>query len=413
MIELKNINKTYKMGDINVPALKNASFKINDGEFVAIMGPSGSGKSTLLNILGCLDVPTKGDYLIDDINVSEFSDSQLARIRNEKIGFVFQSYNLLPRMTAVSNVELPLIYSGNHANRKEMAINALRAVNLEDRANHRPRELSGGEQQRVAIARALTNEPSILLADEPTGNLDSKSGKEIMSTLTELNKKGITIVMVTHDNSVAAHAQRIIRLKDGEIVEDQRVSGQAETDETSIPARNEKKKRKFSIIELKESVTMAVSSIFSNKLRSFLTMLGIIVGVGAVITMIAIGQGASAQITQRIRQMGANLIMVQQFRRMMGGGSITPLSYGDAKAIAEQCPSVARVDATYHSHSQAVYGNMNTDTEVNGVTPNFPGIRNFPVERGSFFTEDDNKLMRRVAVLGKSVVKNLFGEEEP
>ncbi len=413
MIELKNINKTYRMGDINVPALKNASFKILDGDFVAIMGPSGSGKSTLLNILGCLDVPTKGDYLIDGINVSEFSDSQLARIRNEKIGFVFQSYNLLPRMTAVSNVELPLIYSGNHANRKEMAINALRAVNLADRANHRPRELSGGEQQRVAIARALTNEPSILLADEPTGNLDSKSGKEIMSTLTELNKKGITIVMVTHDNSVAAYAQRIIRLKDGEIVEDQRVSGQAETDEIFNNSQNEKKKRKFSIVELKESLTMAVSSIFSNKLRSFLTMLGIIVGVAAVITMIAIGQGASNQVTQRIRQMGANLIMVQQFRRMQGGGSFTPLSYGDAKAIAEQCSSVARVDATYHTHSQAVYGNLNTNTEVNGVTSNFPAIRNFQVERGSFFTEDDNKVMKRVAVLGKTVVKNLFGEEEP
>jgi macrolide transport system ATP-binding/permease protein len=413
MIELKNINKTYKMGDINVPALKNASFKVNDGDFVAIMGPSGSGKSTLLNILGCLDIATSGDYLIDNINVSEFSDSQLARIRNEKIGFVFQNYNLLPRLNAISNVELPLIYSGNHANRKEMAIDALRAVNLSDRANHRPRELSGGEQQRVAIARALTNEPSILLADEPTGNLDSKSGKEIMSTLTELNNKGITIIMVTHDNSVAAYAHRIIRLKDGEIVEDQRVSNQAETNEILNQVRNNKKKRKFSIIELKESVTMAVSSIFSNKLRSFLTMLGIIVGVAAVITMIAIGQGASAQITQRIKQMGANLVMVNQFRRMVGSGSYTPLSYADAKAIAEQCPSVARVDATYHRNAQVIYGNLNVNTQINGTTTYFPQIRNFPVARGSFFTEEDNKLMRRVAVLGKTVVEKLFGETDP
>jgi macrolide transport system ATP-binding/permease protein len=413
MIELKNISKIYRMGDIELAALNNVSFRVEDGEFIAIMGPSGSGKSTLLNVLGCLDVPTKGQYLIDGVEVNEFSESQLAQIRNEKIGFVFQNYNLLSRMTALSNVELPLIYSGNHAKRKETALNALRAVNLEDRANHRPRELSGGEQQRVAIARALTNEPSIILADEPTGNLDSKSGKEIMSLLAELNKKCITIVMVTHDATVASYAQRIIRLKDGQIVEDKKVSEQEKTGLGLICKRNEKTKRKFTISELKENLSMAVSSIFSNKLRSFLTMLGIIVGVAAVITMIAIGQGASAQITQRIKQMGANLVMVNQFRRMVGSGSYTPLSYADAKAIAEQSPSVAMVDATYHRNAQVVYGNMNVNTQINGTTPNFPAIRNFPIARGSYFTEDDNKLMRRVAVLGKTVVEKLFGEQDP
>ncbi len=413
MIELKNISKIYRMGKIALTALNNVSFQIQDGEFIAIMGPSGSGKSTLLNILGCLDVPTKGEYLIDGIRVSEFSDSQLAQIRNEKIGFVFQNYNLLPRLTALANVELPLIYSGDHNKRKEVALNALRTVNLADRASHRPSELSGGEQQRVAIARALANEPSIILADEPTGNLDSKSGNEIMSILTELNKKGITIVMVTHDNSVAANAHRIIRLKDGEIVEDQPMVKSTETDKNLLKTVSAKKKRKFSVAELRDSVTMALSSIFANKLRSFLTMLGIIVGVAAVITMIAIGQGASAQITQRIKQMGANLVMVNQFRRMVGGGSFTPLSYADAKAIAEQCPSVARVDATLRRNAQVVYGNLNINTEINGTTSNFPLIRNFPVVRGSFFTEEDNKLMRRVAVLGQTVVEKLFGETDP
>lgn len=413
MIELRNITKIYQMGDIEFAALNNVSFRVEDGEFIAIMGPSGSGKSTLLNILGCLDVPTKGEYLIDSIKVSEFSDSQLAQIRNEKIGFVFQNYNLLPRLTALANVELPLIYSGDHRKRKEAALSALKSVNLAHRADHRPRELSGGEQQRVAIARALANEPSIILADEPTGNLDSKAGKEIMSILTELNKKGITIVMVTHDNTVAAYAKRIIRLKDGEVIEDQKIPGRASVEENLMPARNEKKGRKFSIVELKESITIAVSSIFANKLRSFLTMLGIIVGVAAVITMIAIGQGASAQVTQRIRQMGSNLVMVNQFRRMVGSGSFTPLSYADAKAIVENCPSVARVDASFHRNAQVVYGNLNVNTEINGVTPNFPAIRNFPVERGSFLTEEDNKLMRRVAVLGKTVVEKLFGETDP
>jgi macrolide transport system ATP-binding/permease protein len=418
MIELKNISKTYRIGDIKVPALKNVSFRIEDGEFMAIMGPSGSGKSTLLNILGCLDVSTSGEYLFDGINVSEFSESQLARIRNEKIGFVFQTFNLLPRLNALSNVELPLIYSGNHNKRKETAVSALRAVNLEDRAHHRPRELSGGQQQRAAIARALVNEPSIILADEPTGNLDSRSGQEIMSILTEFHKKGITIILITHDESVASHAQRIIRLKDGEIVEDERASDREGVSQSFVPARNEKKKRRFSLAELIESLTMAVSSIFSNKLRSFLTMLGIIVGVSAVIAMIAIGQGASAQITERISRLGANLLMVRPGADRHGparsaSGSRTSLTYADAQAIAEQCPSVARVDAEYSRNAQVVYGNKNTNTTINGVTPNYPQVRNFAVELGSFLTEDDNRFMRRVAVLGKTVVGELFGEEDP
>jgi len=418
MIELKNISKTYRVGDIKVPALKNASFRIDDGEFIAIMGPSGSGKSTLLNVLGCLDVPTRGQYLFDGINVGEFSESQLARIRNEKIGFVFQTFNLLPRLNALSNVELPLIYSGNHNKRKETAASALQAVNLEDRAHHRPRELSGGQQQRAAIARALVNEPSIILADEPTGNLDSKSGQEIMSILTQLNKDGITIVLITHDDSVASYAQRIIRLKDGEIVEDQKASAMEEISQASVPARNEKKRRRFSLAELTESLTMALSSIFSNKLRSFLTMLGIIVGVGAVIAMIGIGQGAGAQITERISELGANLLMVRPGASQRGParsarGSITSLTYEDAQAIAQWCTSVARVDAEYSRNAQVVYGNSNTNTSINGVTPNYPQVRNFPVELGSFLTEEDNRFMRRVAVLGKTVVGELFGEENP
>ncbi len=418
MIELRDVSKTYRMGAIMVPALKNASLKIEDGDFIAIMGPSGSGKSTLLNILGCLDVPTSGQYLFDGINVGEFSESQLARIRNEKIGFVFQTFNLLPRLNAVSNVELPLIYAGNHRKRKDTAITALQAVDLQDRAHHRPRELSGGQQQRVAIARALANEPSIILADEPTGNLDSKSGEEIMSILTELHRKGITIIMVTHDDSVASYARRTIRLKDGEIVEDQRVRDGEEVSPSSAPVRNDKKKRKFSMAEAVESLSMAVSSIFSNKLRSFLTMLGIIVGVAAVIAMIGIGKGAGAQITERISQLGANLLMVRPGASQHGparsaSGSRTSLTYTDAQAIAQECLSVAKVDAEYSRNAQVVFGNKNTNTSINGVTPNYPGVRNFVVKYGSFLTEEDNRLMRRVAVLGKTVVENLFGEEDP
>lgn len=418
MIELRKLSKIYRMGSVDVPALKSVSLTINDGEFVAIMGASGSGKSTLLNILGCLDTLTSGNYLIDNVDVSEFSESELAQMRNEKIGFIFQSYNLLPRLTAMANVELPLIYSGDHNDRHRKVINSLKMVNLLERAKHRPKELSGGEQQRVAIARALANQPSIIFADEPTGNLDSKTGKEIIAILSELHKKGITIIMVTHDDSVASHAQRIIRLKDGEVIEDKKITKQEDIKNSVLVFNNNKKKRRFTLAETKEGVVMAMSSIIANKLRSFLTMLGIIVGVGAVITMIAIGQGASQQITQRIGQMGANLLMVQPgaFQRgpmRTAPGAITTLTYDDALAIKQECKHVAKVDAMFSRNAQIIYGNKNTNTSISGVTENYPEVRNFPVEQGFFISDEDNRFMRRVVVLGKTVVKNLFGDENP
>lgn len=221
MIELNNIEKIYQMGQIEVPALRGVSCRIEKGEMVAIMGPSGCGKSTLMNIMGCLDVPTSGSYLLDRAEVSKLSDSQLAEVRNKKIGFVFQSFNLLRRTSAVANVELPLLYRSISDSRK-LAQEALERVGMGPRTNHGPTELSGGEQQRVAIARALVTHPAIILADEPTGNLDSKSSHEIMTILEGLNKEdGITIVLVTHDREIAAHTQRIIFLKDGQIVDGQ------------------------------------------------------------------------------------------------------------------------------------------------------------------------------------------------
>lgn len=221
VIEAENITKIYKMGSIEVRALCGLSIKIRRGEIVAIMGPSGSGKSTLMNILGCLDRPTSGEYILDGENVSQLKDNQLASIRNRKVGFVFQSFNLLPRATALANVELPLRYSNKKINIRATARQALEAVGLGDRMNHRPNELSGGQQQRVAIARALVNEPAIILADEPTGNLDSKSGEEIMKILLGLNEKlGTTVIVVTHAAEVAERTQRIIRILDG-IVEGQ------------------------------------------------------------------------------------------------------------------------------------------------------------------------------------------------
>jgi len=226
LIETKDLTKTYRMGGEDVHALCNLNIHIDTGELVAIMGPSGSGKSTLMNVLGCLDQPTSGEYILDGVRVSTLNDNQLAAIRNKKIGFVFQSYNLLPRTSAYDNVMVPLIYSGSD-NRHNRVIAALKSVNLSDRADHKPSELSGGEQQRVAIARALINNPSIIMADEPTGNLDSKTGVEIMGIFQRLNKNlGITVVFVTHAEEIAEYTHRILRLHDGELVSDEPVTSQ-------------------------------------------------------------------------------------------------------------------------------------------------------------------------------------------
>ena len=222
MINLENITKIYRMGKVEVPALRGITLNIQEGEMVALVGASGSGKSTLMNIIGFLDKPTLGRYTLDGVDVSRLNDNKLAELRNRKIGFVFQTFNLLPRTSALSNVELPLIYSGGQ--KRKHAIEALERVGLAARANHKPTELSGGEQQRVAIARALVNSPTVILADEPTGNLDSAATAEIVSIFCQLNREGITVLLVTHEPDIAAQAQRIIRLLDGKIISDEKVT---------------------------------------------------------------------------------------------------------------------------------------------------------------------------------------------
>jgi len=220
MIELDKVTKVYRMGKVEVNALRGVSLSINMGEMVAIIGASGSGKSTMLNLIGCLDKPTSGSYFFEGVNVSQLDDNQLAEMRNRALGFVFQNFNLLPRANALSNVELPLIYSGGANNRQQRAIESLQRVGLSKRVNHKPTEMSGGEQQRVAIARALINNPPIILADEPTGNLDSKSSADIMDIFHDLHREGKTIILITHESDIAAQAQRIVRICDGEIVEE-------------------------------------------------------------------------------------------------------------------------------------------------------------------------------------------------
>ena len=229
MITLEGITKVYRMGNVEVEALRGITLHVQDGEFLAIMGASGSGKSTLMNIIGCLDQPSEGHYILDGVDVAGLTDDELAWIRNRKVGFVFQSFNLIPRSSALHNVEMPLIYAGEGDHRRGRALEALRLVGLEDRAGHQPAELSGGQQQRVAIARALVTDPSILLADEPTGNLDTAASQEIMRLLADLHRQGRTIVLITHESDLAAFADRVVRLRDGLVLSDERRAAAVET----------------------------------------------------------------------------------------------------------------------------------------------------------------------------------------
>jgi putative ABC transport system ATP-binding protein len=235
LIEFRDITKIYKMGETEVRALSNVSFLVEEGEMLAIMGPSGSGKSTAMNIMGCLDRPTSGKYFLNNRDVSRLRDSELARIRNRQIGFVFQNFNLLARTTAMENVELPMIYSGYVPRRRQRAIAALERVGLGDRTHHKPNELSGGQMQRVALARALVNEPSIILADEPTGNLDTRSGEEVLQIFQELNDTGITLVVVTHEQEVANCCKRVLRFRDGRLLSDETVENRRSADPNLVP----------------------------------------------------------------------------------------------------------------------------------------------------------------------------------
>ncbi|MFW5782219.1 MAG: ABC transporter permease [Candidatus Muiribacteriaceae bacterium] len=418
MIDIRNVSKIYKMGDLELKALDDVSLTIEEGEFVAIMGPSGSGKSTLMNIIGFLDEASSGVYTIDGREATRLRDAELAEIRNDKIGFVFQSFNLLSDLTALSNTELPLVYSGK-AQRKKLAMEALEKVSLADRAGHRPKELSGGQQQRVAIARALVNKPSIILADEPTGALDSKTGIEIMELLTELNKAGMTVILVTHDRNVADYADRQIEIMDGKISRDERKADIAEKEKAD---KGPGRKRGFlsryliSPLEVLESFLMAIYSIISNKMRTFLTMLGVIIGVASVIAMISIGAGAQKQVTDNISNMGANLLMIypsRASRNAVGQGTKNNLTYEDAIALREQSQYIDSIDASVSGNSQVVYSNKNWSTTIQGSMTDFPEVMNFEVNMGRFFTETENRMKTMVAVLGKTVKDEIFGEKDP
>jgi len=425
VIEVRNLIKTYTLGDVEVHALRGVSLTIERGAFVAIMGASGSGKSTLMNVIGCLDRPTSGIYLLEGVDVASLGEPELAGIRSRRIGFVFQSFNLLSRTSALENVELPLLYSGNMAETERRARASLKLLGLEGREQNHTNQLSGGQQQRVAIARALINDPAILLADEPTGNLDSVTSNEIMTTLQRLNReRGLTVVLVTHDSEVARYADRVVTVRDGLIVSDQlqhayHAPGTLEfTPSKELPVAGAARGQSAASQRLGlMALRAAGQALARNKLRSALTMLGIFIGVAALIAMVAVGQGANQAVQQQIASLGTNLLIVMPGAVTASGvragfGSRSTLTAADAEAIPKQDPAVLVISYLDRQTAQVENANMNWSTSINGVTPTYLQIRNWPVTSGRDLTQEDERAASLVCLLGTTVVKNLFGEHQ-
>ncbi|PPE65142.1 MacB family efflux pump subunit [Caldimonas caldifontis] len=410
LIALSGVTRVYNAGEAAVQVLHGVDLTIREGEFVAIMGASGSGKSTLMNILGCLDRPTAGSYRFRGQEVASLDSDELARLRREEFGFVFQSYHLIAGATALENVEVPAMYSGSPpAQRHARARELLGELGLADRLHHRPNQLSGGQQQRVSIARALMNGGRILLADEPTGALDSKTGEEVMRLLTELWQRGHTVILITHEKEVADHAQRIIEIKDGRIVADRAQAASPETPRARLAVPAPPAHDGSVLAEIVEAAKMAWRSLRSNVFRAVLTLLGIVIGVGSVIAMMAIGDGAKQQVLDRIGAMGSNLLLVRPGApNQRGSWGITTLVNEDVKAINAEVPNVLAAIPEQNTTVTVRFGNQDMQTSANGTSHLFPLARQWPVAQGIFFSEADALDYAAVAVLGQTVARALF-----
>ncbi len=431
IIKLEHITRTYHVGSVDVHALRDVSLTIEAGEFVAIMGHSGSGKSTLMSVLGCLDRPSGGRYFFEGVDVAGLSEPARAGLRSERLGFVFQSFNLLARTSALENVALPLFYAAsgpaNAAQRSSRARSALRLLGLSERERNTPGQLSGGQQQRVAIARALINSPGLLLADEPTGNLDTRTSHEIMETLTRLNREqGVTIVVVTHESDIAAYADRVLTMRDGEVISDKRNPKPTGATATSAPVPFLRRQRaapgaaprprafwSFGLMIM----AAAVQAIRRNMMRSALTMLGVFIGVAALIAMVAVGQGANQAVRKQIERLGTNLVVVLPGARTMGGmrggsGSASILTTADTQAILREAPAVSEVSYVIRQNGVVEYGSQNWNTQIQGISVNYPPMTNWRVEIGRDITADDEARAAQVAVIGQTVLTKLFGESQ-
>src|SRR5690554_5254170 len=414
LIELRGINKIYNSGELAVQVLHDVSLEIHRGEFVAIIGSSGSGKSTLMNILGCLDRPSSGEYLFAGRKVSELDRDQLASLRREAFGFVFQSYNLIPSANAVENVEIPAIYAGRPAaERHERARALLQRLGLGERLGNRPNQLSGGQQQRVSIARALMNDAEVILADEPTGALDSQSGKEVLALLKELSAQNKTVIIITHDREVASHADRLIEIRDGHILSDSGVvTGRGGTGK---PLVIDQPPAGMALADTAEAVRMALRALRSNLFRTVLTLLGIVIGVASVVAMLAVGNGARQDVVERISDMGTNLLIVRPGApntRRSADGSTNTLTAEDAEVAATIDNVVAAVPEV-ETRATVRAGNTDAQTSITGTTADYVTAKSWPLERGVFLNDDDNRRYAAVAVIGRTVAGNLFPGQDP
>ena len=407
------------MGDVDVNALRNTSLEIGRGEFVAIMGPSGSGKSTLMHILGLLDRPDTGSYKLMDREVAGLNEDELAVLRSRSVGFIFQQFHLLSRTTARENVAMPLLYSSGKMNLPR-ADELLRNTGLGDRAFHKPNELSGGQQQRVAIARALINDPELIFADEPTGNLDSASALEIMGILSELHRSGKTIILVTHEPDLAAHAGRVIQLRDGVILSDIRNSKRVGSASVPPTNREDTGSAKLSLLgHIRRGaglIRQALRTLHGNKVRSGLSMLGILIGVAAVIAMLALGTGAKDAIRKQLSGLGSNALMLRPGSERDHGvasQSASRITLDDVKELKQSIPSIARIAPTVSGQGRIIYGGKNWSLQVVGTTPDYAPMRVAVPQVGRFFTDEEVTQRARVAVIGMTPLRELFGTADP
>lgn len=414
LIEISDLGRSFTAGEQEVVVLNNVDLVIDAGEMVAIIGQSGSGKSTLMNILGCLDRPSRGSYRFDGQDVAVMSDLQLAELRRDHFGFIFQRYQLMAELDAVGNVEIPAIYRGtNRRIRRDRARALLTRLGLADRLTNRPGALSGGQQQRVSVARALINGGEVILADEPTGALDSQSSAELMALLRELHAEGHTVIIVTHDPTIAASADRVIEITDGTITKDTRKRASSSLSKPTPPAPAAAGLGAY-VDRLREAMHMALRSMSAHKLRSFLTMLGIIIGITSVVSVVALGNGSQQKVLENIANIGTSTIDI---RPGTGFGDrrsnrVRTLVGSDAEALEGQ-PFAASVSPEVSTTANVLHGATSASAQLKGVAPGYFQLGAYSVTQGATFTQSDVDSRAQVAVLDSDAAETLFGSESP